>query len=169
MRFAYWRASLRNAVASRQTVVDAISVALATAGAVTSPASLAKVFSAASAGTTAVNRSWDIRVLADRTIDAIMAAIELVRTTRKQVILTNLAKSVAEYSVHDGVRDAVDYDGSIGLDVGVAELTKETNKRLADEQKRLDDVNVQRSFEDKLKALKGTPAQSGTTPATPQR
>ena len=166
MRFEYWRGDLRKKVSTRQTILDAFAIGLATAGAVTSMP-VANILSASSAGVIAINRSWDVRVLAERTLDSIIAAIQIVRAQAKQEILTNLAKEDKDYSLSAGVAAALAYDSCIGLDTGIAELTKEANTKLAAEQDRLQKVTIAEDLQKKLDAMRSAPGSQASAPATP--
>ena len=144
-RFTIWRASLRRETVLHKTLFDSLSIAFSAAASVISTP-LGQIFSAVSTGIAGIGKSYDKNFLADQTIDAIVGAIELLRTKEKTVILTNLQnKEPKDYTVSDAVRDAIQYDSLIGIDVGIAELTKNTNAELAREQKNLSAVRKQTS------------------------
>lgn len=132
-----WRITLKDEVSIRQIGIDSLGIGLAAAGSVAS-ASLSQIFSAGSAAAQSINSSWDNRYIAERSIDSIMNAVSIERAKQKYQIIINMKRSINEYGVSDGIRDVIEYDQLLALQVGVSAIENSTTASLDAAKKALD-------------------------------
>ncbi|MDP9007897.1 MAG: hypothetical protein M3N91_04165 [Pseudomonadota bacterium] len=74
---------------------------------------------------------WDKRYIGDQTVDVVINAVAAARLNKKAEILSSLQISeMKRYGMSDGVRDAVEYDSLLTLQVGVSALQQGTAEKL---------------------------------------
>ena len=128
-----WRSQVKDAINTREIALDIGALLFSTAGSVVPHASLAKIFSGTSTGVQGANTAWDKRYIGEQTIDLVINSVASARLTKKADILNSLQKqAVEDYGISDGIRDAVEYDSLLTLQVGVSTLQQNTAQKSND-------------------------------------